>query len=196
MTRLEDDVDLLDRMVRAVEKVRERLHRAARILEDAKIPYAVIGGNAVAAWVARVDEAAVRNTQDVDILLRRSDLEAAKSALSGAGFIFRHDKGVDMFLDGPNAKARDAVHIIFAGERVRTDDLVPAPEVNESELTPSFRVVAFESLVRMKLTSFRRKDQVHLLDMMDVGLLDATWLTRVPAELSSRLKELLDNPEG
>ena len=116
MTSIRTDDYLLDRMVRAVEKVRERLQRAARALEDAKIPYAVIGGNAVANWVARVDEAAVRNTQDVDILLRRSDLEAAKSAFSKAGFVFRHVKGIDMFLDGPDAKARDAVHIIFAGE--------------------------------------------------------------------------------
>ena len=68
--------------------------------------------------------------------------------------------------------------------------------MNESESTPSFRVVAFESLVRMKLTSFRTKGPMHLLDMIDVGLLDETWLTRLPAELSSRLKELLDNPEG
>ena len=111
--------DLLDRMVRAVEKVRERLQRAAAALEAAGIPYAVVGGNAVASWVARVDEAAVRNTQDVDILLNRSDLEAAKQALAAAGFVFRHVKGIDMFLDGPGAKARDAVHILFAGEKVR-----------------------------------------------------------------------------
>ena len=101
-----------------------------------------------------------------------------------------------MFLDGPGAKARDAVHIIFAGERVRSEDVVPAPEVNESESMPSFRVVAFVSLVKMKLTSFRNKDRMHLYDMIDVGLLDDTWLTRLPAELSSRLKDLLDNPEG
>jgi hypothetical protein len=138
----------------------------------------------------------VRYTQDVDILLRRPDLEAAKTALSKAGFIFRHVKGIDMFLDGPNAKARDAVHVIFAGERVRSTDPLPAPEVTESEDVPSFRVVAFESLVKMKLTSFRKKDQVHLLDMIDAHLVDETWLPRLPAELSSRLKELLDNPEG
>src|SRR5256885_3076787 len=106
------------RMIRAVEKVRDRLLRAVRALETAKIPYAVAGGNAVAAWVSRVDEAAVRNTQDVDILLRREDLERAKPALSAAGFVFRHAKSVDMFLDGPGAKARDAIHIVFAGEKV------------------------------------------------------------------------------
>jgi hypothetical protein len=188
--------DLLDRMVRAVEKVRDRLHRAARALEDARIPYAVIGGNAVAAWVARVDESAVRNTQDVDILLRRADLETAKVAFSNAGFVFRHVKGIDMFLDGPRAKDRDSVHIIFAGEKVRAQDPIPAPGVDETEATPSFRVVALEPLVKMKLTSFRRKDQVHILDMIDVGLLDEAWLDRLPAELAVRLKELLDNPEG
>lgn len=196
MTTFRSDEDLLERMVRAVENVRERLQRAARILEDAHVPYAVIGGNAVAAWVARVDQAAVRNTQDVDILLKRSDLEAAKSAFAKAGFVFRHVKGIDMFLDGPNAKARDAVHVIFAGERVRSEDSLPAPEVNESESILSIRFVAFEPLVRMKLTSFRRKDQVHLLDMIGVGLLDDSWLSKLPVDLSVRLKELLEDPEG
>ena len=179
-----------------MEKVRERMHRAARALEKAGIPYAVIGGNAVAAHVGRVDEAAVRNTQDVDILLKRSDLEAAKAALGSAGFVYRHVKGIDMFLDGPKAKARDAVHIIFAGEKVRSVDVVPAPEVGESEATPAYRVVALESLVKMKLTSFRLKDRVHVLDMIDVGLVDASWPDRLPAELRPRLQELLDNPEG
>jgi hypothetical protein len=54
-------------MVTAVEKVRERLGRAARELEQARIPYAIVGGNAVAAWVSEVDESA----RHVDILLRR-----------------------------------------------------------------------------------------------------------------------------
>src|SRR6266487_3050017 len=77
------------RMIAAVEKVRDRLLRAARALEQAGVPYAIVGGNAVAAWVSRVDEAAVRNTRDVDILLRRADLEAAKTALATAGFVYR-----------------------------------------------------------------------------------------------------------
>ncbi len=188
--------DLLDRMVRAVERVRDRLRRAAVALEEGRIPYAVVGGNAVASWVARVDEAAVRNTQDVDILLNRSDLEAAKSALAQAGFIFMNIKGIDMFLDGPGAKARDAVHVIYAGEKVRVDDLAAAPQLEESEAAGSFRVVAFESLLKMKLTSFRDKDRTHIRDMIDVGLVDETWLARLPAPLSGRLKELLDTPEG
>src|SRR6266849_4001428 len=120
-----------ERMIRAVEKVRERLLRATSARERAGVPYAVVGGNAVAAWVTRVDEAAVRNTQDVDVLIRRTDLEAAKIALQGVGFIYRHVASIDMFLDGPKAKARDAVHIIFAGEKVRADEPVANPDVTE-----------------------------------------------------------------
>ena len=114
-----------ERMERAVEKVRQRLLRAASILEEAGVPYAVAGGNAVAAWVSRVDEAAMRNTQDVDILIRREDLPAAVAAMSKAGFVHRHAAGIDMFLDGPQAKARDAVHLVFAGEKVRPEYLLP-----------------------------------------------------------------------
>jgi hypothetical protein len=196
MDELQLTEDILDRMVRAVEKVRERLNRAASALEAAAIPYAVVGGNAVAAWVATVDEAAVRNTQDVDLLIRRADLEAVKSALAKVGFVFRHVKGIDMFLDGPGAKARDAVRILFVGEKVRSADPVPTPEVDQSEIVGARHVVAFESLVKMKLTSFRDKDRTHLRDMIEVGLVDPTWLSRLPAELAPRLKELLDNPEG
>lgn len=185
-----------ERMIRAVEKVRERLDRAVAALEAAGIPYSVADGNAVAAWVSRIDEAAVRNTQDVDILLRRGDLERAKAALASAGFVFRHVKNVDMFLDGPGAKAREAIHVIFAGEKVSPDYLMPAPDVSENDNSGPFQIVDLEPLVRMKLTSYRLKDRVHLLDMIEVGLVDSTWPARFPNQLASRLQSLLDNPDA
>jgi hypothetical protein len=185
-----------ERMIRAVEKVRERLRRAAATLEAAGVPYAVAGGNAVAAWVSRVDEAAVRNTQDVDLLLRRADLSAAIAAMTRAGFVHRHVAGIEMFLDGPAAKARDAVRLVFAAEKVRPEYLAPAPDVAESEATGSFRLLTLDALVRMKLTSFRDKDRTHLRDLIEAGLVNAAWVPRLPSELGSRLQSLLDNPEG
>lgn len=184
-----------ERMIRAVEKVRDRLLRAARALESAGVPYAVVGGNAVAAWVSRVDESAVRNTRDVDILLARADLARATAALAAAGFVYRHVKSIDMFLDGPDAKARDAVHVVFAGEKVRDDSLFPAPDVTESEPADQFRVLKLEALVRMKLTSYRDKDRTHLRDLIEVELIDQSWLARFPKELASRLQHLFDHPE-
>lgn len=187
---------LWQRMERAVEKVRQRLERATSALEGAGVPYAVSDGNAVRAWVAQADEAAVRNTRDVDILLRRSDLPKAITALEQAGFVYRHSAGIDLFLDGPQAKARDAVHVVFAAEKVRNEYQLPAPDVDESEQIERFNVLKLEALVRMKLTSFRDRDRMHLRDMLDVELIDQSWCDRFPVELAARLQELIDNPDG
>jgi hypothetical protein len=185
-----------ERSLRAVELVQRRLIRATVALENAGIAYAVIGGNAVAAWVGRVDQSAVRFTQVVDLLIRRADLDATRAALEAAGFIYRDTASIEMFLDGPDAKARDAVHVIFAGERVRPDYALPAPDVFESEPSEAFRLLRLDALVRMKLTSFRDKDRTHLRDLIGVGLVERSWTTRLPGELASRLQALLDTPEG
>jgi hypothetical protein len=186
----------LDRVVNAVEKVRQRLLKAAAALRSASVPYAVAGGNAVALWVSRVDEGAVRYTQDVDVLLRRDDLEAAKSALESAGFVYRWVAGIDTFLDSPTSKPRDAVRIVFANEKVHAHEPLTNPDVVESEDAGLFRVVALEPLVRIKLTAYRDKDRTHLRDLIDVGLIDSEWLPKLPPILADRLKQLLDNPLG
>ena len=186
----------IERVVSAVEKVRRRLLKAAAALKAAGVLYAVAGGNAVALWVSRVDEAAVRNTRDVDILIRRADLDAARAALESAGFVYRRVAGMDIFLDGPDAKPRDAVHIVFASEKVRPAEPLPNPDVTESEQTDEFSVLALEALVRIKLTAFRDKDRTHLRDLIEVGLIDADWLPRLPAVLAERLRLLLENPDG
>jgi hypothetical protein len=186
----------LEMVVSAVEKVRRRLLKAAAALKAAGVLYAVAGGNAVALWVSRVDEAAVRNTRGVDILIRRGDLDAARAALESAGFVYRRVAGMDIFLDGPDAKPRDAVHIVFASEKVRPAEPLPNPDVTESEHTDEFSVLALEALVRIKLTAFRDKDRTHLRDLIEVGLVGADWLPRLPAVLAERLRLLLENPEG
>jgi hypothetical protein len=187
---------LWDRIESAVERVKDRLRRVTRSLNAANIPYAVIGGNAVQHWVSQVDESVVRNTQDVDIILNESDLEKAIPILESVGFIFRRAAGVTMFLDGPNAKARDAVQVVFAGQKVRAEYAEAVPEIDQFEWIEDARTLPFDRLITMKLTSFRRKDQVHLLDMISIGLIDATWLNRFSPELKLRLQELLEDPDG
>jgi hypothetical protein len=183
------------RMIEAVQAVRERALRATAALEQAGIPYAMAGGNAVAAWVSTIDRAAVRNTQDVDILIRRSDYPAVKAALEGAGFVEANVMDVACFIDGPDASPRDAVHLLFAGEKVRESYPVPTADVTERVVGEDYSVVSLEALVRMKLNSFRTKDRMHLIDMLELGLIDAGWLPRLIPEHAARLQELLDNPE-
>ncbi len=189
-------------MAEGIENVRIRLEKAATALNGLGVPYAVVGGNAVAAWVSRVDTTAVRNTRDVDILLRREDMDRAKAALEAAGFVHRRvatlgkAAAMDVFLDGPDAKVRDAIHILWAGEKAVPDAIEPTPELEQTEQGDGFDLISLEDLVRMKLISFRDKDRMHLRDMASVGLIDEDWPVRFSPALGDRLQVILDDPEG
>ncbi len=185
----------LDRAVRSVELVRERLLRSTSALEAAVIPYAVAGGHAVALWVSRVDPGAVRNTADVDLLVRRADLDRIKLVLEGVGFVYRHSTSLDMFLDGAEGRARDGVRFVFAGEYVRQGEALPNPNVDQSEQGSEFRVLELRALVGIKLTAYRDKDRVHLRDMLEVGLIDQSWETHYPPILAERLRAIIETPD-
>src|SRR5216683_4597301 len=118
-----------ERALMAAERVKERLRRATKALDETGVPYAVVGGNAVAEWVARADEGAVRNTRDVDLLIRRADLPAARAALEAAGFVYNQVLDVDMFIDGPQGRPSGGVHILFAGEKVRPEYEHASPDL-------------------------------------------------------------------
>jgi hypothetical protein len=188
--------ELLDRMERAVAKVRDRLLRSTAALGAAGIPYAVVGGHAVASWVASIDEGAVRNTRDVDLLIRREDLPAVTAAMQSAGFVPERSFGVTMFLDGLDAKPSESIHVLFAGECVREGDSLATPTIETIDDPAGFRVLTLPSLVQMKLTANRRKDQVHVEDLINVGLIDRSWLPKLPPLLAERLQAILDTPDG
>lgn len=189
-------VDILDRMERAVAKVRERLLRATAALNQAEIPYAVVGGNAVASWVATIDEGAVRNTRDVDLLVRRDDLPSVTTALEQAGFVRDDLVDIVIFRDGPNGKPRDAIHLVLSGEKARPGHLLAAPHIHTVQDPANFSVITLDHLVSMKLTWHRSQDHMHLRDMIGVGLIDASWVPRLPPELAQRLQHILDTPDG
>jgi len=181
-----------ERVIRAAAKVRQRLVRATTALENLGILHAVIGDHAVSAWVASVDESAVRNTPEVSLLLRRTDLGLASIAFQRQGFIQRFTDKTGLFRDGPNGKVRDAIRIYFSGEKVWAEDEFPAPGVSDVEILGGFRVLRLDALVRMELASFRTLNRVRLDDLLEVGLVDAGWYERLPASLARRLKKLID----
>lgn len=185
-----------EKALMAAERVKQRCLRAARSLDAAGIPYCVVGGNAVAEWVARVDEGAVRNTRDVDLLVRRTDFPAIRAALEAAGFVYQSLLDIDTFFDGPQGRASEALHLMYAGETIRPGFEPVFPDVSESERAAEFQVVSLSALVRMKLLAWRRKDQVHLLDMIAIGLIDASWPSRLSPPCDTRLQQLLDDPNG
>lgn len=176
----------------ALDKLTERLERITGALNTAGIPYALVGGQAVALWVATRDPAAVRTTKDVDILLCKDDLPQARAAALAAAFDYFEVMGVGMFLDRTNPNPREGVHLLWAGEKVRPEYPLPSPAINErTTLDPGRHVVSLSGLARMKLMSNRDQDRVHLRDLIDVGLLSRDLLGELPSELAERLNALL-----
>lgn len=186
---------LWKRIGESIDRVELRLRRSIAILEPTGIPFAIVGGNAVRIWVAQVDPGAVRATNNVDILIRPEDLEQVKQVMNDNGYYYRKAAGLDMFLEGKDDSVRHAIHIVLANRRVKPDDYESNPDVEPSEYDDGIRTLPLERLVRMKLNSFRLKDRVHLLDMIEVGLLDDTWVARFPKELGERLRSLIENPD-
>ena len=112
------------------------------------------------------------------------------------GFVYCQILDVDAFIDGPQGRPSEGVHILYAGEKVRPEYEHASPNLDESERALDFQVKALPALVRMKLISWRDKDRTHLRDLIGVGLIDATWRSRLPAPLGGRLQQLLDDANG
>ena len=176
----------------ALDDVAVRLKHICTALREASVPYALVGGQAVALWVATKDPAAVRTTKDVDILIRRDDLPKARAAALKADMDYFEVMGVGMFLDRSDPNPRHAVHLVWAGEKVRPEHELPAPTVERQHvLGGDLHVVSLAGLVRMKLMANRDQDRVHLRDMIDVGLLGREVIDDLPPELAGRLDVLL-----
>lgn len=186
---------LWKRIGESMDRVELRLRKAIAILETTGIPFAIVGGNAVRIWVAQVDPGAVRATNDVDVLIRPENLEQVKQVMADNGYHYRKAAGLDMFLEGKDDSVRYAIHVVLANRMVKQDDYESNPDVEPSEYGDGIRTLPLARLVRMKLNSFRLKDRVHLLDMIDVGLLDESWIVRFPKPLGERLRSLIENPD-
>ena len=176
----------------ALDDVTARLERICRALEGASVPFALVGGQAVALWVATRDPAAVRTTKDVDVLVRRADLPSARAAALSVGMDYFEVMGVGMFLDREDPNPRRAVHLVWAGEKVRPEYELPSPDIEQrQELSAGLVVVSLPGLVQMKLLANRDQDRLHLRDMIEVGLIGRDLLATLPPALATRLDILL-----
>jgi Uncharacterised nucleotidyltransferase len=189
--------ELLDVGVRYMNELREKARLVSTALRNAGVRHAVIGGLAVAAHVARVDPAAQRNTQDLDILLHRDEFDAAKRALDGVGYKHRHVKSIDAFLPKDRkASLVEGVHVIWAGEKVRADYVAAAPvlELGSNYAGPDgVEYLGLVELLTMKLTSYRHKDITHVQDLMEQKLVTKKVEAALVPELRARLEQVKDD---
>ena len=67
------------------------------------------------------------------------------------GFHDRNLAGIDCLIDGPSGGTKDAVHLLFAGEKVRPSHTCPAADVSDAVAADDYSVLGLEALVKMKL---------------------------------------------
>jgi hypothetical protein len=138
--------------------------------------------------VDQLFEVAARLTRDIDVAIDRADLDAIVEATRPFGFRYRHAAGVDMLVDAEAPKAHSAVHLLFIREKVRKEYDEPVPAFSPAvQYENGISIISIADLVKMKLTSFRLKDRVHIQDLDGVGLITA----EIEAELSPLLKARL-----
>jgi hypothetical protein len=173
-----------------VDQIVDVAHRFAAALSQAGIEYRIVGGLAVYLHVNEIDPLAARLTRDVDAAVNRADAKRIARAVKPFGLELRHAAGVDMLVDAQAPRARSAVHLIFAKERVRSDYLEPVPAFSPAPIINGLLVAPVADLVRMKLTSFRDRDRVHVRDLDSVGLVSREIEAQLPETLRERLQQI------
>lgn len=160
------------------------------MLVAAGIPYRIVGGVAVYFHVFAREPLQARTTADIDAAIDRRHLDAVIEVARRAGWIYKHVAGVDMLADAENPKARSAVHLVFLREKVRPDYIEAVPASPPDTTQEGILIAPVADLVRMKLTSYRLKDKVHMQDLDAVGLITAEIEAQLPVTLQQRLAEV------
>ena len=173
-----------------VEQLFERIRQLHSVLKTAGVPYRIVGGVAVFIHVSERDPLRARLTSDVDAAIERRHLPAVVEAAQQVGWVYRRVAGVDMLVDAAQPKARSAVHLVFLHEKVRPEYAEAVPASPPAETREGILLAPVADLVRMKLTSFRLKDRVHIQDLDAVGLITAEIEAELPDLLRERLAEV------
>jgi hypothetical protein len=174
-------------------RVQELFDLAGRIeaaFSAAGIDYRIVGGLATYLYVEANEPDAGRLTKDIDIAIRREDLGRIARAVEPFGLECRHVAGLDLLVQKAQPSARRSVHLLFAGEKVREDYSEPVPALGQARVLKGLRLISLSDLVRMKLTSFRAKDEAHLKDLDEAGLLTPDVEAGLSGVLRERLKKM------
>ncbi len=173
-----------------VEQLFERVQQLHSLLTTARVPYRIVGGLAVFIHVYERDPLRARLTSDVDAAVDRDHLPAVIEAARGVGWLYRHVGGIDMLIDAEHPKARSAVHLLFLNEKVRPEYTEAVPASPPARTREGVFLASVDDLVRMKLTSYRLKDRVHVQDLDAVGLISSEIEAQLPDLLKNRLAEI------
>ena len=167
------------------------LERIVSALRQTGVKFEIVGGAAVNAHIINRNRSRSFVTRDIDILLSRKDLPDAARAGESLGYQAKKMMG-GFALVRPGQDLGEAVHLLFVGERAKSTQPFPHPEVHPEEkhlFDISIPVAPLKDLLYMKLTSLRPKDLIHIETLDEVGLITAEVERHLPPVLQERLKQ-------
>ena len=80
--------------------------------------------------------------------------------------------------------------LVFSGKKVREEYSEITPEITSPKVLQGVRLVPVDALIRMKLSSFRLKDQVHLKDLDEAGVITQDVVDGLSAVHRNRLEQV------
>jgi len=154
------------------------LQNLTRRLEEEKIPYALVGGLALAA------HGFVRMTQDVDVLMTREGLKSFKDKFLGRGYVLAFSGAQKTFRD-TDTQVRIEILITgdYPGDGKPKPIVFPNPSIVFTE-RGGMRVIPIETLIELKLASGMSAPH-RLRDLADVQ--DLIMTLRLPVEFAETL---------
>ena len=165
------------------------LEKIVRLFREAGVRFEVIGGVAVNAHILSLHRSRSFVTRDIDVLVHRSDLEILSKVGEAAGYKAKKMMG-GYALIRPEQDLAEAVHLLFAGERSKSTQPYPHPEIQPEEkdlFGVTVPIAPLKDLVHMKLNSMRPKDLIHLETLDDLSLITPAIEQSLPEVLWERL---------
>jgi hypothetical protein len=174
----EGRVSEMDEFFAGRGEVRRTMNEFARRLDEAGIPYLVIGGMALNAHDF------IRVTTDLDVVLTGEDRKRVHELLDGLGFVPPFT-GSRSLRDTSNGVKID---LLLAGDPAGTNDpkpiVFPDPHVAPAFVRDGVRFVTAETLVELKLAS-GMANAARLKDLGDV--VSFIGAVRLPRDFGERL---------
>ncbi len=171
-------------------QVAVQCHRA---LEESHIPHSVCGGVAVCLYGYQ------RNTVDLDLIIRRADTKAVRTALENAGLLW----------DEQEAEFRSSggvpVQFLYAGDRACKDAevVLPEPEGDSNiETIENLPVLRLSKLIEVKIAcglgNIRRthKDLADVVELIIVRKLDSSFSRFLHKSVRQAFRGLVKNAHG
>jgi hypothetical protein len=173
-----------------LEQLLDLAGRIESIFSSAGLEYRLAGDLAAYLYVEEAEPDAGRLTKDIDIAVRREDLERIAKAAEPFGLQHRQVAGFEMLVQPGKPSARRAIRLVFAGEKVRSEYPELTPELGSYRSVKGLRLIPLQDLIRMKLTSFRASDEAHLKDLDEAGLITPEIEAGLSLILAERLAQV------